>query len=380
MKRLKSAVIGLGFIGAAHIEAVRRLGFVDVVAVCDPVDAHQKAAVNHIDQSFSDYKDMIEKLDLDFIHICTPNYTHYEIAAYAIEKGINIILEKPMTMTVDEGKKLAALAKKHKVVAAVNFQNRFYPAAHYLKELIGSGEIGDITSISGSYLQDWLLYETDYSWRLETSKSGSTRAIADIGSHWIDLIEYISGLRITEVMADFKTVYHKRKKAKGQNLTFSQKSKAASVEYEEIPIDTEDMASLMLRFENGAVGSALINQMFAGKKNSIDVKISGTVASVEWNLDDLSNVVIGRRSSPNQIVTKDAGLMGKDTASLISFPAGHAEGFPDAFKQGFKQIYSKALDDKSETFFADLEAGLREMIICEKIRESSQKNSFVKIL
>jgi predicted dehydrogenase len=376
MDRIRSAVIGVGFIGVAHIEALRRLGFVDIIALCDPVDAERKASELYIPGHFSDYKEMIQSLELDFVHICTPNFTHFPIASFAISHGVNVVLEKPMTVSIEEGRQLADLAKKHNVVAAVNFHNRFYPATHALKERIAAGELGKIISVSGSYMQDWLLYDNDYSWRLESDKSGTTRAVADIGSHWIDLVEYVSGLKVTEVLADFSTVYPVRKKPKGQSLTFSNSS---DQDYDEIPIDTEDMASLLIRFENGAKGCCFISQMFAGKKNKIQLYVGGTESSAEWDLDDLSNLIIGHRNRPNEVLTKDAVLMGGSTADLISFPSGHAEGFPDAFKQGFKQIYQKFKNPELECVFADFEAGLREMIICERIHESARSGKFTAI-
>jgi predicted dehydrogenase len=376
MKQIKTGIIGVGFIGAVHIETLRRLGFINITAICDPIGAKAKAEALHIEKYYSDYKEMIAREDLDFIHICTPNNTHFEIASYAISHNINVILEKPMTVTIEEAEKLVELVEKYHVIAAINFHNWMYPATHFLKEQIKTGKLGDIISVHGSYLQDWLLYDTDYSWRLISSESGNTRAIADIGSHWIDLVEYTTGLKVSEVMADFSTVYKTRKKPLSGGDTFSVNETS---EFTEIPINTEDMSSLLLRFSNGALGSCFISQMFAGKKNKIQLFVGGTESSAEWDLDDSNNLIFGHRNSPNETITKDASLMGQKTAGLISYPPGHGEGFADAIKQNFNQIYNKYLNRELETDFATFKDGLREMILCEKILESSQKQKFIKI-
>jgi len=376
MDKVKTAIIGIGFIGAVHIESLRRLGFVDIIAICDPLEADKKATFHHIELAYYDYKKMIGEIDIDFLHICTPNNTHFEIASYAIERNINVVLEKPMAVTLEEAETLVKMAEKKKVIAAINFHNRLYPAIHFLKNQISTGALGKIISVNGAYLQDWLLYDTDYSWRLISRESGKTRAIADIGSHWIDLVEYTTGLQVSEVMAEFRTVHKERMKPLSAIQTFS---KEKSVEYENIPIDTEDMASIILRFSNGAIGNCFISQMFSGKKNKIQLFVAGTEASAQWDLDDSNNLEIGYRNSPNKIITKDALLMGEKTADIISYPPGHSEGFADAIKQNFKQIYKKYANRELPSDFATFKDGLREMIICERIFESARKEQFIKI-
>ena len=371
MKKFKTAVVGSGFIGVAHIEALRRLGNVEVVALCDMYGAEKKASENHIDLAYSDYKKLIDEVDLDFVHVCTPNDTHFAIAKYALEHNVNVVLEKPMTFTVNEAEELVALAKEKNLINAVNFHNRLYPANIFIKNYIKENNIGDVISINGNYIQDWLLYDTDYSWRLNSKESGSTRAVADIGSHWMDLVEYLTGESIVEVFAEFKTVYPKRKKAIGEIKTFTTNENA---EYELKDIDTEDIAMVMYRFSNGAIGSVTISQMGAGKKNCLDVFISGTKASIKWGLEDLENVFVGYRDRPNEVITKDYTLM-KTSRGAIDYPAGHTEGFPDAIKQVFKQVYQQP-ENKNYAHFTD---GLRQMILCEKIYESAKNSKWVRV-
>ncbi|MDA3931314.1 MAG: Gfo/Idh/MocA family oxidoreductase [Tenericutes bacterium] len=371
MKKFKTGIVGAGFIGIAHIENLRRLGNVEVIALSDRFDAEKKAKNLYIEHAYENYQTMIKELDLDFIHICTPNNTHFEIAKFALENNINVILEKPMTFTVEEAEKLTKLAKDKKLINAVNFHNRLYPTNIHIKNILHSKEIGDVISISGAYLQDWLLFDTDYSWRLNSKESGLTRAVADIGSHWMDLVEYLTGLRITEVLAEFKTQYPKRKKPIGNVESFS---KSIDQEYKEVEIDTEDIALLLFKFDNGAIGSSTISQMSAGNKNNLNIEISGTKASIKWSLKDLENIYLGYRDEANKVIPKDLSITG-DAASAIDYPAGHTEGFPDAIKQVFKEVYNQP-EIKHYATFSD---GLRQMILCDKIYQSAKNRQWVKI-
>lgn len=375
MKEYKAAVIGAGFIGAVHVEMLRRLGNVTVVALCDAVDADKKAASMHIANAYSDYKKMIDEQKPDAIHICTPNHTHYDIAKYAIEKGVNFICEKPFTTTVEQAKELVSLAREKKVVGAVNFHNRLYPMPNEMHQMIKKGEVGDLFSVHGGYIQDWLMYDTDYSWRLEKGQVGKTRAIADIGSHWMDLVEFVTGEKIGRVNAAFRTVYPVRKKPMGKVETFQT---LTDVSYEEIPIDTEDEAVVMFELEKGAIGTAIVSMVFAGKKNTTTLSIAGSKKSLEWSSESLNDLWIGHRDKPNEIMTKDASLMHKETAGLVSYPSGHIEGFPDAFKNVFRQFYD-SFDKEGDYEFARLEDGLREMILSDCIFESAMSKTWVDV-
>ena len=378
MRIFRAGVIGTGFIGQVHIETLRRLGNVEVVALTDKFSAKETAEKLNVPNYFEDYKEMIDKMNLDCIHICTPNNTHFEIAMYALDHGVNVLCEKPMTTSVEDAKKLCAKVKETGLVGAINFHNRFYPMTNHLKNIIKDGYLGDIFSISGSYTQDWLLWETDYSWRLNSKESGNTRVIADIGSHWMDLVEFVSGQKITEVMADFSTIHPTRKKPKKQVLAFSTE-KFKPEDYEDIPIDTEDNASVMFRFSNGAKGSAFFSQVIAGKSVAIDVLLGGYKKSAEWHSEQCNELIIGNRDSYKELLEKGPATIHPDSADKVAYPLGHLEGFPDAFKQSFKEVY-KAIGDKSFVGdYAKFEDGLHEMILCEKIFEANEKQQWVKI-
>lgn len=375
MKQYRVGVVGSGFIGSVHVEAVRRLGFGEVVALTETNDAKGKAEALFIPNHFVDYKEMIDTMNLDMIHICTPNHTHHEISTYALKHGVNVICEKPMCRTLEEGQDMVRVAKETGLINAVNFHNRFYPATYEMKQKIRSGEVGDVWAIHGEYLQDWLFHDTDYNWRIDPKFSGSTRAVADIGSHWIDLAETTTGMKVKAVFADFATFIPVRKKAAATNAFSNEKFD----NYEEVKIESEDHAHILLRFENGMIGNAVISQIVAGRKNRITVNIDGSKESLYWTTDDLNNLWIGHRDSSNETLTKDPALMTKATAAQISYPGGHAEGFPDAFKNNFRAIY-KSIDNKNAPIeYATFEDGLREMIICEKIFESAKTGKWVSL-
>jgi predicted dehydrogenase len=377
MKTYKAGVIGTGFIGVAHVEALRRLGNVEVVAITDTQDHKAKAAMMNVPNSFSDYKEMMDTLELDVIHICTPNNTHHDIAMYAMKKGINVVCEKPMTKTAEEAKAMCEYAKEHDIVNAVNFHNRFNPMVHQIKRMVSGGELGEIISVHGGYIQDWLLLETDFNWRINSKESGQTRAVADIGSHWIDTVEYVTQLKVTEVFAEFLTYHKKRKKFLKPVETFSKAQEDA--EYDEVPIDTEDIAVVMLRFDNGAVGNAFISQMFSGRKNKISIFIGGSKQSAEWDSERLNELIIGERDNFNKIFDKDPAILSPETREIIDYPGGHVEGFPDTFKQCFRQVY-KSIEDKGRKYdFATFEDGYRQMVLEEKIFESAGSGKWIKI-
>ena len=378
MKVYKTGVIGTGFIGQVHIETVRRLGNVEVVALADKFQAEQTAKALNVPNYFEDYREMIDTLDLDMVHICTPNNTHFEIVMYALEHGVNVICEKPMTTSVEEAKILVKKARETNLVAAINFHNRFYPMTNHLMNIIKDGELGDIFSISGSYCQDWLLYDTDYSWRLVTEESGDTRVIADIGSHWMDLAEFVSGQKITEVCADFSTIHPFRKKPNKTVLAFSTET-FSEEDYTKIPIHTEDNASVMFRFSNGAKGSGFFSQVIAGKSVAIDLLVGGYKQSAEWNSADVNGLVIGKRDIGCKHIEKGPATVHPNTRPLVAYPIGHAEGFTDAFKQCFREVYESIDNKEKEYHYATFEDGLHEMVLCEKIFESNQKQQWVKI-
>lgn len=366
MKRLKAAVAGMGFIGFAHVEALRRIPYVDVVAVADPAGGQEKAERLGVPAGYTDFIQMMDESKPDCIHICTPNSTHMAIAMAAIERGINVICEKPMARNADEAAQMVEAAKKKGVLCALNFHNRFYPIPYRMRRMVQEGELGQVYHVQGGYLQDWLQLKTDFSWKILSEYCGKTRATADLGSHWIDLAEYVIGQKVVEVFAEFKTIYPERTQMTAEGP-------------KEVPIDTEDFSCVILRFSGGAVGTATFSAVFSGKKNQTVLQVAGTKQSLQWDNESVNDLLIGHRSEPNGLLTKDPSLVDADTARVISYPGGHAEGFPDAFKQNFTAIYGAIRGEHQVNPFATFEDGLHMMKVCDALYESAHSGCWVKV-
>ncbi len=381
MSKIKVGVVGTGFIGPAHIEALRRLPNIEVVALCEVnIElATLKAAQLGIERPCT-FEQLLAMEDVQCVHICTPNFLHFSQSKAALLAGKHVVCEKPLAKDLHEAEELVALAAKTGLVNAVHFNLRYYPLVRQMKMMKEKGELGEVYSIIGSYLQDWLFYETDYNWRLEPDKSGDSRAIADIGSHLLDVIEYITGLKTVQVMADFNTVHKNRKKPLKPLETYSGKMLAAE-DYADVPINTEDHANVMLRFDNGNTGSVVVSQVSAGRKNQLKLEISGSNKTVAWNSESPNEVWIGARDQANSMLIRDPSLVHEEVRSLITYPGGHNEGFGDTSKQLFKEVYEAVAagappaNPKYPTF-AD---GLRELLICEKILESNKKQAWVNV-
>jgi len=317
---------------------------------------------------------------VDVVHLCTPNYLHFPQAKKALLAGKHVICEKPLALDTNESQELAKLAEKTGLIAAVNYNLRFYPICQEAHARVTAGDLGDVYLVHGGYLQDWLFYKTDWNWRLEPDQGGASRVVADIGSHWMDMIAFLTGLKIEAVMAEFSTIHKKRLKPQGEVETFVGKiDKNTSLD--EVPIDTEDTAVVLFRFENGALGNVTLSQVSAGRKNYFWYEINGSKESMRWDQESPNQIWIGNRDQPNQILLKDPSLFHENVRSLTGFPGGHAEGYPDTFAQGFTQIYAaiqrgkKNMDDT----FASFEDGHHEMVLCEAIQLSANENRWVEI-
>ncbi len=381
MNKIKVGVVGTGFIGPAHIEALRRLPNVEVAALCEVnIDlARQKAEQLGIERPYV-FEDLLRQEDISTIHICTPNFLHYSQAKAALEAGKHVICEKPLAKDLKEAEELVALAARTGLVNAVHFNLRYYPLARQMKVMREKGELGEVYSVIGSYLQDWLFYETDYNWRLEPDKSGDSRAIADIGSHLMDILEYITGLKTVAVMADFNTIHKTRKKPLKPVETYSGKMLKPE-DYADVPINTEDHANVLLRFNNGNRGVITVSQVSAGRKNQMKLEIAGSKKTFAWNSEAPNEMWIGNRDGYNENLMRDPSLVHAEARSVISFPGGHNEGFPDTSKQMFKEVYAAVTAGKqpqNPTYptFAD---GYRELLICERILESNRKQGWVEV-
>jgi predicted dehydrogenase len=378
---IKAAIVGTGFIGPAHLEALRRLPNVEVVALCEVTQelANEKAKQLGIPRAYT-FDEMLKQPDIEVVHICTPNFLHYAQAKAVLQAEKHVVCEKPLAISIAEAEELVKIASETGLVNAVHFNLRYYPMVRQMKTMREKGELGEVYAVMGSYLQDWLFLQTDYNWRLEPDKSGDSRAIADIGSHLLDITEYVTGLKITEVMADFSTVHKTRLKPLKAIETYSGKMLQAS-DYAEVPINTEDHATVLLRFDNGSKGSITVSQVSAGRKNRLNIEISGSKSNFEFNSERPNELWIGKREKANEHLMKDPSLFHPEASALISFPGGHNEGFPDTSKQMFKEVYAavSAGRQPSNPSYPTFASGLRELIIGERIVESNKKQAWVKI-
>jgi predicted dehydrogenase len=385
MKPIKAAVIGTGFIGPAHLEALQRIGGVQVVALAsiETEKARALGARFSIPKVYEKWEDAVADNDVDVIHNCTPNNLHFTINKAALNAGKHVISEKPLTMTSKESAELVSLASKKGAVNAINFNYRFYPLVQHARAMMARGELGKIYLVHGHYLQDWLYYETDYNWRLETKLSGESRAIADIGSHWCDLVQFITGLKITSVFADLMTVHPKRKRPKGAIETFKGKEMKVSTVVEEIPIQTEDTGIVMLRFENGAKGVVTVSQVSAGRKNCEEIEIDGSKAAIAWNQEEPNQLWVGHREKANEVIIKDPSLLHDEARKYAHYPGGHPEGYPDGPMNLFINVYdfirSGKDPRKSVLDFPTFADGHWENRIVDAVLKSNESCKWVEV-
>lgn len=384
-KKIKVGIIGAGFIGSAHIEAVRRLEFVEVIALAqsDEKKAKHKAEQLGIPLAYGNYKDLINNSEIDVVHNCTPNYLHYPINKEIIEAGKHILSEKPLALSCDQTAELVSLAKEKRIVNGVNFNYRQFPMMKQLSEMVKQGELGQINLVHGSYLQDWLMYDTDYNWRLDSEMGGKSRAIADIGSHWCDTVQYITGKKIVEVFSDLWTVLPVRKKPLTAQETFDGIAGEDEIPYEEVLVNTEDYASVLIRFEDGSKGVFTVSQVSAGRKNALSFELNGSLQSAYWKQEEPAKLWIGHRDRSNEVLMADPSLFLKEAQSSIHHPGGHQEGWPDSLKNMMLYFYTfikegkDPLTDKTE--FATFEDGHRAMCITDAILKSNERERWVKV-
>ncbi len=380
MKKIKTAIVGTGFMGKVHAENVRRLGNVEIEAVVGSrLETAQKFAESAgIPIATAKLEDVLNNQDIQVVHICTPNVDHYPMSMAAVEAGKAVLCEKPMTLNVDQAQKLVDAAKQKGVLNCVQHNLRYYPVVQQMRQMIAHGDIGEVLIVQGTYSQDWLLYDTDWNWRLDRKSNGDLRVMGDIGSHWMDMIQHLTGLSITAVCADLSIFHKTRKRPKGSVETFSGK-KATEMETEEFPIDTEDFGMVMLHLGERARGAFTVSQMSAGRKNKFAFEIFGTKAGLAWDQEQPDTLWIGHRNEPNQIIIKDASLFYPEAAKFADLPGGHSEGYDDSHKQVFKSFYAKVADPSIPIDYPTFADGLHGMILLQKVAESSEKQAWVKV-
>ena len=378
MRRLKTALIGTGFMGRVHAEGIRRLGNVDIAGIAGSSERSARSFADSIgvERATGDYRTLLADPSIEAVHVLTPNALHYPVAKAALEAGKNVLCEKPMTMNVAEARELTALAADKNLVNCVEHNLRYYPLVQQMRRMIENGELGDILIVQGTYSQDWLLYDTDWNWRIDAKDNGALRVMGDIGSHWMDMIQHLTGLKITALCADLQTFHKTRKRPKGSVETFSGKTTAPQ-DYDNFPVDTDDFGAVLLRLGDRARGSFTVSQMSAGCKNKFSFEIFGSKAGVGWNQERPDELWIGHRNSPNHIIIKDGSLLDPRAAAFAELPGGHSEGYDDSHKQVFKRFYARIADPSAPVDYPTFAEGLWGMQLLEKVVESNSKQAWV---
>ena len=378
------AVVGTGMIGPIHIEALKRLG-VNVRGVLGSSRAKSEAAAKamNLPKAYTDLDEVLTDPDVKAVHLAVPNRLHFDMVTRTLNAGRHVMCEKPLAMTSSESKKLVETAEKSGLEAGVCYNIRFYPLNLEAQQRRIKGQLGDIYSVFGTYVQDWLLYDTDYNWRVLADQGGELRAVGDIGTHWMDLITAVTGLEVEAVCADLKTVHDIRKRPKGEVQTFTGKM-TQQKELEPINITTEDSAVILFRFKNGAHGSVWVSQVAPGRKNCLRYEIAGSKSALAWNSEEPNHLWVGYREKPNEDLMKDPSLVSDAAAPFIGFPGGHNEGFPDTFKQCFRSFYTAILarEKKAEpptVPYPSFREGNHEVVLCEAVLQSHREQRWVTI-
>jgi len=379
MASIRAAVIGAGFVGRAHIEALRRLG-IEVAGLLgsSPDRTREQSTALGIPRSYASLDELARDASTQTVHVCTPNNLHRSESEAALKAGKHVLCEKPLAMNSGETLQLVELARRENRAAAVTHNLRYYPMCQEARALVRRGTIGEPRMVHGSYLQDWLLYPSDWNWRLDPALSGSMRTVADIGTHWLDTITWITGRRVTELCADLATIVPVRERPRGPVETFQERK---GTDFDRVQIDTEDYASVLLHFEGGLRGAMTVSQVSAGRKNRFWYEIDGSEASVAWNQEAPNTLWIGKRREPNRELIKDPALMSPEARGFAAYPAGHAEGYPDTFVQLFKEFYAYIArgDMNAPRPFPTFEAGHAGLVLCEAIAASAGERKWVTV-
>ena len=377
---IKSVIVGSGMMGVVHSEALHRIPGVEVAAIADVNEAAAKKYAEQlgIPKYYTDYKEMLAAEKPDVVHICTPNFLHFEVAKYAIEQGCGVYCEKPLALDSKQGEELTKLAKEKGVPNAVNFNYRNNAMVRDMHERIISGDAGKTYFVHGHYLQDWLMYDTDFSWRLDPSRNGVSRAVADIGSHWFDTAQFATGKKITKVFAKLNTVIPERIKPLAEVATFAKNDGKG----ETVKIDSEDLAVIMVEFEDGTLGSTVISQISGGHKNDLMLEVDTSKYSMKWEQENADKLYVCDRIDGNRLIYASAGTVTGDAARFAPIPEGHAVAWKDALKNGINEFYNAV---KAGTYkdanqsYATFETGWYILKLVDACLESSKTDKWVEV-
>ena len=375
---IRTAIIGTGFMGRVHLEALRRVEHVEVAAIA----GRNAGAAKKLGEPFAvpstSPQDVLQDASIDAVHLCTPNTLHYPMTKAALLAGKHVLCEKPLTTSAAEARELVALAAERGLRNAVCHNLRYYPMVQQMRRLRESGDLGEILVVQGTYSQDWLLYETDWNWRVDSAAGGPSRCMADIGSHWFDMAEHLTGLRVTTLCADLNTVHPIRKQPKGSVETFANKTLTAA-DVLDTPVDTEDFGAVIFRMGDRARGAMTASQVSAGRKNRLSIEIYGTQAGVAWDQERPDELWIGHRNGANCVIVKDPALLKPSARAFADLPGGHSEGYDDTFKQVFRRFYASIRDPDVPRDYPQFADGLRQHILLRAELDSHRTRAWVDV-
>ena len=372
---MRAGIVGTGFVAAVHVDALRRLG-IEIAGVVG--SSPERAALKGLGPVVESLEALLDDERIDVVHITTPNQLHYPQVKQALTAGKHVVCEKPLALTSEESAELAELGEGSGLVHCTNFNLRFYPLVQEMRARVRSGEIGAVWNVHGGYLQDWLATPTDWNWRLEPDRGGELRAVGDIGSHWMDLAQFLTGLRIVEVFADLTTAIPVRRRPIGEVETFAS---ADDVEREDAPMSTEDFAHILLRFDGGARSSLVLSQVSFGRKNSLRIEVDGSTGSLAWDAERNEELWRGRRDGPNEILLRNAPLMHTEAAASTRLPAGHAEGYADTFYELYRAVYADVArgGPSEEPAYPTFRAGHVQNLLGDTVARSHRERRWIEV-
>jgi predicted dehydrogenase len=380
MKLIKTAIIGTGFMGRVHLEAVRRLEYVEAAAIAGRnADAARRLGAGFSTPKIAaDYREILRDPAIDVVHICTPNAQHFSMAKEALQAGKHVICEKPLATSVEEGEELVSIAERQGLRNCVCHNLRYYPMVQQMRRMREDGDLGEILVVQGTYFQDWLLYDTDWNWRVDAKAGGPSRCMADIGLHWFDMAEHVTGLCVTSLCADLQTFHPSRRKPKHSVETFSNKLLSPE-DYMETAVDTEDFGAVIFRMGERTRGTVTASQVSAGRKNRLSIEICGTRASVAWNQERPDELWVGHRDAGNEIVVKDPSLLKPAVRDYADLPGGHSEGYDDTFKQVFRRFYASISNPGGVPEYPQFIDGMRQLTILNAVLQSHRMQSWIDV-
>jgi predicted dehydrogenase len=359
--RLRSGIIGAGFAGAVHARAVRAAGGVVSVAAGSSAETGLAAAERlGADRHATDTAELVAAADVDVVHVCTPNQVHAELAERALAAGKHVICEKPLATSIDSAQRLASLAASAGIVAAVPFVYRFYPMVRDARARVRRGDTGPLRLLHGTYLQDWLSRAEDNDWRVDTLLGGASRAFADIGVHWCDLVEFVTGHRITRLSARLLTA-HPRRRLDGQMAV----------------VGTEDAATVQFETDQGALGSVVISQVSPGHKNRLWFSLDGADASLSFDQQMPETLWVGTREQSTSVIRGGAAQL-PDASAYSILPPGHPQGYQDGFTAFMCDVYSAIAGDTPDGLptFGD---GVRAAELTDAVLHSATSQSWLEV-